>query len=303
MRQLALIGAVGALLPLAGCNSTKWSMFRGKEDQPRVSTATPTAAALVSYLNNNADRVKSFRCDDLHLQCSQGLGIVRTVGLDGKLIYQKPRNFRLAASSSVKQELDLGSNDQEFWYWIARGDPYQFHCSHEALAQGKVRQLPFPIQPDWLIEAMGLAKCGPADRYQVVVKKDTVELVEKTKSPQGKMVRKVTVFRSRPATNGEPQVMAHLLIDDATGKEICSAQITQVQLDRGTNAYLPRKVTLFWQEGKIKLAMTLDQVTVNREITNAKVVFTRPRLTNVKSYDLAQGTVSGGIQQVDDRTR
>jgi hypothetical protein len=303
MRRVAFLFAAGVLVPLAGCNTTKWNMFRGKDgNPPAASMGTPSAAALVEYLNTNSGRVETLRCADLDLQCSQGL---RSVGLRAKMTCQKPRDFRLSATVFGKQEIDLGSNNKEFWYWIARGDPYQFYCSYQDLADGKVRQLPFPFQPDWMMEALGMAKYGPAER-QVVVKKDTWELVEKTKSPQGRAVRKVTVFRSTRATNGDPQVLAHMLVDATTDKLICSAQITKVQYDKAAGVFLPRKVVLYWPETKIKLSMTLDDVTVNAKITNADVLFARPKMTNIKSYDLAQlpaAPSSNRIQRVEGRSQ
>ena len=306
MRQIALVSTLGALLLLAGCNTTKWNMFRGTEQQRDLGPqVTPTAAALVNYLNANSDLVQSVRCDQLDLQCRQG--IKPGVGATGKLVCQKPLNLRMSAYVFGKQEIDLGSNSQEFWYWIARGDPYQFHCSYKALSEGRVRQLPFPFQPDWILEAMGLARFGPADRYQVVQRRDTIELVERTRSPQGKPVRKVTVFRSVRAPAGSPQVVAHLLLDDTTGKEICSATITHVQMvqaDRQNKVEVPRKMVLNWPDAKIQLSLTLDDVTVNGEISRPDLLFTRRPLTNVKSFDLAEWRVdSGAIRQVEGQVR
>jgi hypothetical protein len=302
MRHIGFTLALAALVPAAGCTSTKWNMFRGKEEQ-KVATTAPTAAALVEYLNDNADRVNTVRCASLDLQCSQGL---RSVGLSGKMVCQKPRNFRMSGNAFGQQEIDLGSNDQEFWFWVKRGAPYQFHCSHQALAEGRVQQLPFPVQPDWIIEALGVAHYGAAEKYQVVTKRDTWELVERTRSPQGKAIRKVTVFRQGRAPAGSPQVLAHLLVDDATGNEICSAQVVQVVVDRGTGAVLPRRVVLRWPAEKIKLTMTLDDVTVNGQLNRPDLLFTRTPLNGVKSVDLAEGRIDGSgnsVQPVEGRSR
>jgi hypothetical protein len=298
MRHVVFGWTLPALVLATGCTTTKWNMNRKEEVQ--VTTQVPSAAALVKYLNDNADRVKSVRCASLDLQCSQGL---RSVGLSGQMVCQKPRNFRLSAKVFGQQELDLGSNDQEFWFWVKRGAPYQFHCSHQALAEGRVRQLPFPVQPDWIIEAMGIAPYGPAEKYQVVNRGTTWQLVERTRSPQGQAIRKVTVFRAKPAPAGSPQVLAHLLLDDATGNEICAAEVTQVVVDRGTGAVLPRKVVLRWPAEKIKLTMTLDDVTVNGQIARPDLLFTRAPLNGVKSLDLAENRIDGPIQPVEGRSR
>jgi hypothetical protein len=302
MRRLSLAVTLSGLFLVLGCNGTKWNLFR--RDTPAETTAAPapSAAALVYYLNDNASRIQSLQCKSLDLQCNQG---IRTVGLRGQMVCQTPRNFRLSAQLFGKQEIDMGSNNEEFWYWIARGDPYQIHCSHQALADGKVKRLPFPVQPDWIMEALGLAKYGPAEQYQVAVKERTVELVQRTRSPQGNPIRKVTVFRRGRAPEGSPQVLAHVLIDETSNKEICSAQVLRVQIDRGTGAIVPQKVVLVWPEGKVRLTMTLDELTVNGQIARPDLLFVRRPLSNVRSYDLAQGRVDAeptSIRRVDARS-
>src|SRR5207253_6163960 len=124
----------------------------------------PSKEALVQYLNDNSQRVQTLRCDDLDLTCSQG---IQTVGLRGKMMCQRPRNFRMSADHWGKTEVEIGSNNEEFWYWLRRGDPYQVHCSYKDLGDGKVQRLPFPFQPEWVIETLGLANYGPASRYEL----------------------------------------------------------------------------------------------------------------------------------------
>src|ERR1700680_1201062 len=96
MRHSALGLTLAALTLLPGCNSMKWNLFRkdGGNNDYRASTEAPTKEALVNYLNDNADRVKSIQCNHLDLQCSQGL---RTFGLKGHMVCQKPRDFRMSA--------------------------------------------------------------------------------------------------------------------------------------------------------------------------------------------------------------
>ena len=162
MRYVVSGFAVTALGLLAGCNT--FGLLR-PDQQTRggaAPTEVPSKEALVEYLNSNAQRVKTLRCDELDLTCSQG---IQTVGLRGKLMCQQPRNFRMSADHWGKTEVEVGSNPEEFWYWLRRGDPYQVHCSYKDLGDGKVQRLPFPFQPEWVIETLGLANYGPASRY------------------------------------------------------------------------------------------------------------------------------------------
>jgi hypothetical protein len=293
MRHFCYGLTLAALTLLIGCNSTKWNLWRGTpaKENYRTSNDVPTREALVNYLNDNAERVQSIRCNQLDLQCSQG---IRTVGLTGYMVCQKPRNFRLIARVFGKDEIDVGSNGDEFWFWIARGEPYQFHCSHRALEEGRVKRLPFPIQPDWIIEAMGLARYDATKAYQVLDKPNTVELVETTRSPQGAEILKVTEFRKGRAPEGQAQVTAHKILDKATGKIICSATITQVRVDRATGAVIPRKVILWCPDDKIKLTMSMDEVTVNGQVGQTDLLFQRRTLSGIRAYDLAEGRFDDG---------
>jgi hypothetical protein len=122
----------------------------------------------------------------------------------------------------------------------------------------------------------------------------TLDLIEETRSPQGALLRKVTVFNRGQAQGTTPQVTAHIL-QDATGKEICSAFITEVQGDpRGSRAVIPRKVRLVWPDQRIELKMRLDGLAVNAALApqRQQTLFTRPRMNNVQTFDLARGVDS-----------
>lgn len=280
------------LLPTAVCllatGCSSWPHTRGGgplNPTAKAPSATPTAVELVNYLNDNARRVQSLECRELYLDASQRL---QTIGLKGQLVCQKPRNFRMVANVNGSTMVDLGSNNQEFWYWISKAEPpYLFHCSHQDFSQGRAR-MPFPFQPEWIIEALGVAEYDPNKNYQVVTKGNTFELVETTLSPQGQPLKKVVVFSRTP---NQVQVMSHMLLD-AAGKEICVAQITEVQQDRASGAVFPRRVQLSWPSEHIKLKMKLDEVAVNGGLDNDRVVrlFSRPLLKDVQTYNLAQGS-------------
>jgi hypothetical protein len=280
MRHVASGIALAALIALAGCNN--WPHLRNSRGTtgPAVTSRTPTAQELVAYLNANAQRIQGLECREMDLDCSQG---IQSVHMGGRMVCQKPRNFRLHGLVGGTTQADIGSNDQEFWFWIAKGDPYLFHCSHQDFSRGNVR-LPFPFQPEWVMEALGAAPFDEKANYQVTSSRgNTIELVQQAVSPQGQPVKKVTLFN-----NG--QVSGHLL-QDAKGNLLCAAYITEVQPGRATGATLPRRVELVWPAEKLKLKMRLDGVTVNPQIgaDRMAVLFTRPNLQNVQTYDLARG--------------
>ncbi len=283
MRRATYALVLGWLLLLGGC-VLPW-MKPGPNNNvqtPRPGEA-PTAAELVSQLNQNAQRVQTVDCRELDLDAKQRL---QSVGLSGWMVCQKPRFFRMGANVAGNQMVDMGSNDREFWFWVSKAEPPGlYHCSYDDYAKGQAR-LPFPFQPEWIMEAMGIGEPRSPEHYQVFARGNNIELVEQTQSAQGKPVRKVTVFnRGNP-----PQVVGHIL-QDANGKEICSASIKQSQQDSKTGAILPRTLILSWPEEKMELKMTLGHLLINGQIEQQRFVrlFTRPTLANVPSIDLARG--------------
>src|SRR5207253_1972708 len=116
------------------------------------------------------------------------------------------------------QVADLGSNNEEFWFWLSKAPkPYQYYCSYEDLKKG-VPYLPIPFQPEWIMETLGLGPYGPVERYQLESddKTQTLRLVEMARSPQGTPLRKVIVMKARETKAPEPQVTHYLLIDETT---------------------------------------------------------------------------------------
>jgi hypothetical protein len=288
MRHVTRVLGLAVVLVAVGCSASKWGMVRNPVQGP-MSSETPSAAALVKYLGDNARQIQSLDCKDLTLDCKQGSGFkVNSVGLTGKMVCQKPRSFRLAAYAVGSQQVDVGSNDQEFWYWIAKADPpYLYRCSYQDFARGV--RMPFPFQPEWIMDALGMGEPGPVENYQLVVHPNTLELVQQTVSAQGVQMRKVTEFgRDR----SQVQVRGYKL-QDAGGKDIYTAQITDVQAVGG--AVIPRRIVFHWPAEQIEMVLRLghhaNDVIINGPIDGQRAagLFTRPNLANVPTVDLAGG--------------
>lgn len=268
-----------------GCATLKQSLNKENKPEPVVSE-TPTAAQMVEYLNDNARRMQAIQCNSVAIDCKQGSQ--NAPGLDGMVVLQKPNNFRLKAKVLGQNAVDLGSNQEEFWYWISKADPpYVFHCSHAAMAAGQVR-MPFPFQPEMILAAMGIAEYDPNKRYEVRSNGQVAELRETVVSPQGKSVTRVTVFLKAQAQPGKPQVLAHSLLDE-NGKEICTVQVQEVQVLKQSGAILPQKVRFHWPDQQVEMVMRFGEFQ-NTDISpdRAAALFSRRDLGNMPGFDLAR---------------
>ena len=289
MRQVILGLGLGALLVCCGCSNFGPRPATGGYDQVRFDARQPSAASMVAYLNNNARHIQGLQCDiTLDAKGPDGRGGTQSGVVGGTLDCQKPRNFRLMAKAAGQPMVDLGSNDLEFWFWIAKANPPRVnHCSWEALDRGGV-PLPFPIQPDMILAALGMAEYDTRKPYEVNIPKGgrTVELIESL-TVQGQPVKKITVFDRNRATGNQPVVIAYILRDDK-GRDICSATITAVHYDRATGAVVPKRLRLVCPREQTELKMALDHIRVAPIQPNlAATLFSRRNLSNLAGFDLA----------------
>ncbi len=268
-----------------GCSLLPHNRDRGPAPTA-VPSKAPDASALVNYLNQNAQRVQTIRAK-VAIDAKQG---TQPVGLDGELACQKPRDFRLKAKLVGRPAVDIGSNNEEFWYWISQApDPYVYHCSYADMATGKVN-LPFPFHPDMVVAAMGIAEYDPEAKYEVRVHEKTVDLIQDATTASGQPVKRITVFNRYQAAPGQPQVLGHVLMD-LRGKPICRATVHKIHADRGSGAIVPASVTIEWPAQELSMKLMLSDIQTNSlDKTITGRLFSRADLT-MESFDIGKGRV------------
>lgn len=278
--------AAGLAFSITGCAGLTGSREPKGSIGP-MAAQTPTAAQLVNYVNNNASRVSAIESADLALEVKSGS---QGGGLSGTLYCQKPKNFRLRAKAVGKPMADFGSNDQEFWYWISQDNPpYLYHCSYAELSRGNVA-LPFPFQPDWVLETLGMAELPAAgDNFRVERKGNSFELTERATSSQGRPAFKVTVFQGGTTNGSEPQIKQHRLHDER-GDLVAVADVVAVRRDAGTGATVAQHLKLKWPQQKLEMELKLDGLKVHSgPVLSARApqLFQRSSLSDLQSFDLA----------------
>lgn len=280
-----------------GCN-----IFRARPEPPDAkappvptgAVGKPTPDNLVHYLNGQAALLQSIESHDLQIDV-RAPGV--SVNLDGgSLMCQKPRYFRLTGKKLGMQQVLVGSNEDRFWFYVKQ-DPSDalYHCTYNDFEKGAV-DLPFPFEPEWVLEALGMAQVSPSKSMKVDEDKSTYRLVEET-TLRGKPVRKVTVFYKGMARGDQPQVKSRTLYD-SQDKVICAATIktvTRIPLDRGQNAkptyvVCPQIVKLEWPAQQTELILDLGRARVNERLSMES--FQMPRLGS-KQVDLGRDRPTG----------
>jgi len=301
--RFILVGASLGLLSL-GCGSFNMKPNGGGSAPPVGWDHKPKAEQLVAYLNQNGQSLQSIEAKKVFLTAKQNNEHVG--GLEGFLACQKAArvgtapNFRLTAQALGSDEVDIGSNSDEFWFWIKRSpQPYVFHCAYvDYPAVAKRGAMPFPFQPEWVVETLGMATYDPAAKYEVSESSKTYDLVQRTQSAKGDEVTKVIAFHKNPRA-GASQVAGYFLYQPTGNTKkpydlLCSAVVDDSQVvavGGGKSAVLPSKVRLSCPKESMELTVELGKVQVNVPFDRERssVLFTRRTLGNYKSYDLARG--------------
>jgi hypothetical protein len=288
---------------------------------PLLLDKKPEPQALVTWLNGNAALVNAIEADSVAIEIKGG-GPGQQVGVNGVLHCQKPRNFRLVAKAVGKQVADIGSNSNEFWFWNSEDRPaYLYHCSYDAFNRGGVA-VPFPLQPEWVLETLGMATYDPVGNYTVRPLNDPkdpkgppklLELIQNTTGPGGRPVQKVTVFNNFNASGKTPQVVAHRIFSQ--NQLICEARITSVhrqQVANGQWVEVPYEMQLSFPGPQPSQSLTMQLKLGDTRVNGGEAdgarnprLYERPKFQGVPDYDLASGrprdAAPTGIQRTGTR--
>jgi hypothetical protein len=312
MKKIAVLSFASFLV---GCASFGPIRNPATNTTPLYITAQPQAADLVRKLNENAAQIGAIEADSVAIEIKGG-GAGQQIGVNGALYCQKPKNFRLKAKAVGKQVADVGSNSNEFWFWNSEDRPaYLYHCSYEAFNRGV--QVPFPLQPEWVLETLGMASYDPNGTYTVRPINDQkdpkgtprlLELIQNTAGPGGRPIQKVTVFNNFNASGKTPQVVAHRVFDMQRRELICEARIMSVHRQQGVE--LPYEMELRFPgpqtqpSQSLTMQLKLGDTRVNGSEADGALnprLYERPKFQGVPDYDLARGTpraaMPTGIQQ------
>jgi hypothetical protein len=296
MRSIIVGASLVALMFAVGCNLAPHQ--RNSVGGGGVNTATPTAVNLVDYLNDNAKRIEQSQaliCTNVTIDASaEG----RQFGITARMQCQAPRNFLMTGLALGSPVVDIGSNNKEFWFWSREiNPPYLYHCSYDDLARGV--KVPFPFQPDMVLNALGLARFEPTKKYEVRKlaenngRNQVIELTEDAVSPENKPIKKITAFNYQTVTPPQPQVIRHV-IKDEQGKVVCAANIRSAQSVGPSGLIIPKMVDFIWPEQKMKMTMTIyNPSIVDMPPEKAAQRFTRQNDQRA-SFDLFTQRVDGG---------
>lgn len=180
------------------------------------------------------------------------------VSAEAILACESPRNFRFLASTIRGPELDLGSNDNEFWFWANDGgEKAVYMASHEQLDEAQ-RKLRIPFHPDWVMEVMGVI---PIDhtKYKVQWADDLKELslVTANNDSHGRPVYRRIVVDSLTGN-----IIKHEMYD-AERQPIALANLSDYRPVGEGHVQLAHQIELKWPQEATRFIMRFKEIDIN----------------------------------------
>lgn len=275
--NLLCFGVLLAAVDLSGCH-----LFQRRlpvQPIPPAFATMPTLDQLITHINTNTAAVRQLSTNGATLD-TPGSGIPQ---LNVDLSLERPKKLRLLANTSLTgTELDLGSNDELFWFWIKRNDPPAvFYARHGQFHDSAAKQI-FPVEPNWLIEAIGLVEFDPADRHEGPYQKQDgrLEIRSMHATPTGEQTR-VTLVDSQGGWVVEQHVY------DEQGQLLASAFASRHQRDPASGAVLPLLVEMKLPPAQLTLRLDVRSYVINQLYGDPAKLFALPQLDGHQYVDLA----------------
>ena len=273
-RCLRLLLVVG-LVSLSGASCPQF-LQQFTTSAPRILPPAPTLQQVIQVVNDNSSQIHSFSTTRATLS-----GPAMPT-LQANLAFQRHKRLRLRAGTAMTgPELDLGSNDDLFWFWVKRSTPPAvYYCRHDQFATSPARRL-MPLELDWLVEALGITQFDPALPHQGPFRLpgDRLEIRTIRETPQG-TTTKVTIV------DGAQGWVLEQHLYNAQGRPIASAVADGHRRDPLTNLVMPKSVRINCPQAQFSMRLDLGPVQINRLAGNPAELWTMPRFQNASVVDL-----------------
>lgn len=270
----------------------QWYKKWGPKPQPTapvVFQKTPTQQELLGLF---AARYQSFR----QLNASVTVSMSGMPKVKGDFQLELPNRMRLKAGVMGVSQLgiDMGSNENQFWIWSKASLPGQppafYYANHAEFKQSAVHQN-IPLDPQWLIDAIGMMNPAPTDQFHgpFLGEDGRLKLFTIRATPSGPQIRQTLIS----ATTGLIEQQA---IYNSANRRLAYSNSKNHKLysvgQSGQAISLPQQVEIFIdQPGGIeeKIVIDLGKFAIDSLFGDPNKMWTMPKPGNgVKQINLAQ---------------
>jgi hypothetical protein len=259
----------------AGCQQMMANL--NQSYQPRALPPNATREQVIAVVNEQTANLHSVYTTEA------SISVPLLPAFRSSLALERPRRFRLKAELTglTGPEADVGSNDDLFWLWVRRNQPPALYfCRHDQFATSSARRL-LPIEPDWLIEALGVTSFAPGEDPQgpYPVRAGRLEMRSVRYMADGPVTKLTVVDDARGWV-----LEQHLY--DQRGQRLASATASEHRRDPTTGVTLPHHVEIQWPAAQLTLKVDIRNLEINTLGANAAHLWQMPAFDGYANVDL-----------------
>ena len=260
-----------------------WSRRTVSAPSPIAFPTTPTLSEVIGTINRNSAPIRQLQADGVRISTPYAPSLKATLNLE------VPQRVRLQGDFLTSREVDLGSNDEMFWVWAKRGMEATLFARHDEFRSSPAREL-FPVEPSWLIEAIGVVSFDPQAQHSgpYAHGPGELEIHSQSVSPRGDPVTKITVVHAIYGWVTEQTIR------DAQGRVLASAQASNHRHYPDIGTTLPDVVDVSIAPGQpTAMAFRIDVggYRINQLGTPPDELFTMPTFEDYPYVNLADPQV------------
>jgi hypothetical protein len=268
---------LGGLVAASGASCPKRAP-EGGVLPPEAFAAPPTLEQVIQAVNTNSAPVRQLQAEGATLSV-EGLP-----PLKAKVVMERPRRFRLVGefTQMTGPEIDLGSNDELLWMWVKRAPQSAvYYARHEQLHLSPATQM-LPIDPAWLMEALGAAYLDPLARHEGPFQTGDrrLEIRSRVFSPRGEMSR-VTFVDDKYGYVVEQR------LHDPSGRLVAVAQASEHRHYPELRVTLPHRVQVKLPPAQMAFAFDVSRYAINQLSGDPVNIFAMPQVNGYPLIDLA----------------
>jgi hypothetical protein len=245
---------------------------------PEVLMTGSSLDQIIAAVNQNASRIQNYQTTNATITVP---GDAMMPALRGNIAAERPNKLRLQASTALSgPEVDLGSNDELFWFWVKRNDPPAVYFSRHDQFVGSAAQQQLPIEPRWLLDALGFMEFAPNDFHEGPVPRgnDTVEVRSVIQSRIGTLSRN-TVIDAKRAWVLEQHIY------DGRGTLLASAVARSHPFYPTIGVSLPQEIEINLPLAHMALSIDVGTVQIN-QLANNPALWQLPVLSGYPQMNL-----------------
>lgn len=250
----------------------------------------PTFEQIASFINGNSSQIRTVVADQATLS-SPGFPTLRS-----QIVFERPWRLRIRGETSLSGlELDVGSNDELFWFWVKRNEPPAFYfCRYSDFDNpaSPARRI-VPIDPRWLVEAVGITELDPNAPHEGPIPLAGGRLEIRTRRPTvDGIMTKVTVVDARYGL-----ILGQYLYD-AQGRLVVSSFSYAHRREPVSGLVLPRVVEITVPQSGMSLRLNLANARINEPISNPSLTWNMPVYPGFPMVNLADPRNVSGVNVV-----